>query len=259
MSTLNQLDLPVGSSIGSASSDIPNLGLSTVVRGSHLVPRLSKLQPASASHNHRCRAPLTVGLPPSSLASIALTKHQVASIALTTHQVDDAENSDLLVENMLRALIHMDTTPRSDVSSPLSPAVLAFDLSAGRAASFSKHASPAHCPWERASEDGTQVLGSQDSPTTVVRRRLAAIRCASASPKKRPSPYHLRQQSAATGPARSSHHRHWMQTLRFSPLRERSPNGPATPTADPTARTRLSWAHGGAQDLVLRQGRVMAL
>ena len=249
MSTLNQLDLTVGSSIGSASSDIPNLGLSTVVRGSHLVPRLSKLQRLSPSH--RCRAPLTVLLPVSSAP--------LASIALTKHQVDDAENSDLLVENMLRALIHMDTTPRSDVSSPLSPAVLAFDLSAGRAASFSKHASPAHCPWERASEDGTQVLGSQDSPTTVVRRRLAAIRCASASPKKRPSPYHLRQQSAATGPARSSHHRHWMQTLRFSPLRPRSPNGPATPTADPTARTRLSWAHGGAQDLVLRQGRVMAL
>ena len=257
MSTLNQLDLTVGSSIGSASSDIPNLGLSTVVRGSHLVPRLSKLQPASASHNHRCRAPLTVGLPPSSLASIALTKHQVASIALTTHQVDDAENSDLLVENMLRALIHMDTTPRSDVSSPLSPTVLAFDLSAGRVAAFAAHTSPAHCPWERASEwgsDGAQVLGSQDSPTTVVRRRLAAIRCASASPKRRPSPY-LRQ-SAATGPARVNHH-HRMQTLRFSPLHPRSPN-PAT--AGGAARTtRLSWAHGGEQDLVLRQGRVMAL
>ena len=248
MSTLNQLDLTVGSSIGSASSDIPNLGLSTVVRGSHLVPRLSKLQRLSPSH--RCRAPLTVLLPVSSAP--------LASIALTKHQVDDAENSDLLVENMLRALIHMDTTPRSDVSSPLSPAALAFDLSAGRTASFSKHASPARCPSERASEwssDGTQVLSSQDSPTTVVRRRLAAIRCASASPKKRPSPY-LRQ-SAATGPA--NHHRHWMQTLRFSPLRPRSPNGPATPTAEPAARTRLSWAHGGAQDLVLRQGRVVAL
>ena len=248
MSNPNQLDLPVGSSIGSASSNIPNPGLPTVVRGSHLVPRLSRLQRLSPSH--RCRAPLTVLLPVSSAP--------LASIALTKHQVDDAENSDLLVENMLRALIHMDTTPRSDVSSPLSPAALAFDLSAGRTASFSKHASPAHCPSERASEwssDGTQVLSSQDSPTTVVRRRLAAIRCASASPKKRPSPY-LRQ-SAATGPA--NHHRHWMQTLRFSPLRPRSPNGPATPTAEPAARTRLSWAHGGAQDLVLRQGRVVAL
>mgnify|MGYP006079945383 CR=1 FL=1 len=248
MNTLNQLDLTVGSSTGSASSNTPNLP--TVVRGSHLGPRLSKLQPPSLP-NHRCR--LTVGLPPSSLASVALTKHQV----------DDAENSDLLVENMLRALIHMDTTPRSDVSSPLSPAVLAFDLSAGRAASFSKHASPAHCPWERANEwssDGTQVLGSQDSPTTLVRRRLAAIRCTSASPKKRPSPYLRQQQSTATSPARANDHRHWMQPLRFSPLRPRSPNGPATPTAEPAAaRTRPGWAHGGAQDLVLRQGRVMAL
>ena len=110
MSTLKQLELK-GSRIGSASGNIP---IPTAVRGSHLVPRLPKLQPPSpaAPPKHRSRAPLTVGLPPSSLASIALTKHQV----------DDAESSDLLVENMLRALIHMDSTPRSDVSSPLSPA-----------------------------------------------------------------------------------------------------------------------------------------
>ena len=247
MNTLHQKKLMVGSgsSIGSDSSNRP-MGLSTTVaRGTRLVQRLSKLQPPS--QNHRSRAPLTVGLPPSSLASVALTNDQA----------ENAENSDLLVENMLRALIHMDTTPRSDVSSPLSPTVLAFDLSAGRVAAFAAHTSPAHCPWERASEwgsDGAQVLGSQDSPTTVVRRRLAAIRCASASPKRRPSPY-LRQ-SAATGPARVNHH-HRMQTLRFSPLHPRSPN-PAT--AGGAARTtRLSWAHGGEQDLVLRQGRVMAL
>ena len=69
-----------------------------------------------------------------------------------------------------------------------------------------------------------------------------------------------------------------MQTLRFSPLRPRSPNGPATPTAEPVVpgfsppRARWSWAHGGAHDvrsfhpghggapdLVLRHGRAMAL
>ena len=184
MSTLKQLELK-GSRIGSASGNTP---ISTAVRGSHLVPRLPKLQPPSPSAppKHRSRAPLTVGLPPSSLASIALTKHQV----------DDAESSDLLVENMLRALIHMDSTPRSDVSSPLSPAVAAFDAPAGRAASISERASGAlpvaegeHCAWQRAtgwSSDGTQAQGTPSttpcSPTTVVRRRFAAMRCTSASP-----------------------------------------------------------------------------
>ena len=292
MSTLKQLELK-GSRIGSASGNTP---ISTAVRGSHLVPRLPKLQPPSPSAppKHRSRAPLTVGLPPSSLASIALTKHQV----------DDAESSDLLVENMLRALIHMDSTPRSDVSSPLSPAVAAFDVPAGRAASISERASGAlpvaegeRCAWQRAtgwSSDGTQAQGSRAttpySPTTVVRRRFAAMRCTSASPQRRPrlcrdrptseprscSPY-LRR-SAASGPARANHPRPWMQTLRFSPLRPRSPNGPATPTAEPAdpgipPRARRSWAHGGgaddvrsfhpghggAPDLVLRHGRAMAL
>ena len=70
-----------------------------------------------------------------------------------------------------------------------------------------------------------------------------------------------------------------MQTLRFSPLRPRSPGGPATPTAEPAdpglfpPRARRNWVHGGgtddvrsfhpghggAPDLVLRHGRAMAL
>ena len=159
MSTLKQLELK-GSRIGSASGNTP---ISTAVRGSHLVPRLPKLQPPSpaAPPKHRSRAPLTVGLPPSSLASIALTKHQV----------DDAESSDLLVENMLRALIHMDSTPRSDVSSPLSPAVAAFDVPAGRAASISERASGAlpvaegeRCAWQRATGWSSCLLYTSPSP-----------------------------------------------------------------------------------------------
>lgn len=226
----------------STSSEEPSWDMPAVVRGARLIERLSKLQPATG-RPHK----LTVGLPPSSLASIALTKQQVEA----------AENSDPLVENMLRALIHMDNTPRSDISSPLSPTVLALDLPAGRVESLPAHAAAAHRAWDEASEWGSgfaQVLrGPQSSPTTVVRRRLAAIRCAPASPKKRPSPY-LR--TPASGPARSQR----APALRFS---QRSALSPARGGGGVGGRPRLSWAHGVEADLgstlVLRRGRVMAV
>ena len=69
--------------------------LTNLVPGSRLLKRLSTLTGPSK---------LSVGLPPSSASSIALRQ-------------DASDGSDPLVENMLRALIHMDdSTPRSGTS-----------------------------------------------------------------------------------------------------------------------------------------------
>ena len=214
---------------------------------SRLIKRLSTL--TGPSH-------LSVGLPPSSLSPIALRQ-------------DASDGSDPLVENMLRALIHADTTPRSDRSdatptprsykstpSPLTPTVLGLDLPAGRVEALPDHRRLAQVAWEESREWGSgfaQVARACDSPTAAIRRRLTSIRCAPSSPRRRCASPYLRRPVQARQAVRHQ--------TRTSTLQRPSALSPLSPATTRANRQR-GWGQAmqGPELVVLRgngKGRVM--
>lgn len=214
--------------------------LTDVAPGSRLIKRLSTLTGPSQ---------LSVGVPPSCLSSIALPRGSCAS-----------DGSDPLVENMLRALIHVDTTtPRSDTSgatpSPLTPTVLGLDLPAGRVEALPDHRRLAQVAWEESREWGSgfaQMARACDSPTAAIRRRLTSIRCAPASPRRRCAPPYLRRPEQARQAARHQ--------TRTSALQRPSALSPLSPATRRANRQR-GWGKAvQGHDLVFlggKPGRVM--